>query len=130
MVDGAIAAFMIMMGVGIIVIWTRDIVAGTQFDHSSGRRHAREGDGSLLLPHWVAEYATGVGLLIGAAGLLADTGGAAVVSAAALGGLWYTSVNSLGWALAKPDRRPYAIPMVLGLVGSTICLFTLLATVG
>jgi hypothetical protein len=130
MADGAIAAFMIMMGVGITVIWTRDIVTGTQFDHSRGRRHARDDDGSLLLPHWVAEYATAVGLLIGAAGLLADTGWAAVVTPAALGGLWYTSTNSLGWAMAQSDRRTYAIPMVIGLVGSTICLITLLATLG
>ena len=130
MTTGAIAAFMIVMGLGIIVIWTRDIVAGTQFDHRHGRRHARDVDGSLLLPHWLAEYTAALGLLIGGAGLLAGTRWAGLVSAAALGALCYTSANSLGWALALRDRRPYAIPMVVGLVGSSTCLMALLATLG
>ena len=52
------------------------------------------------------------------------------MSPAALGALWYTSTNSLGWATGPSDRRAYAIPMVIGLVGSTTCLIALLATLG
>jgi len=34
---------------------------------------------------------------------------------AALGALACTSTNSLSWVLADPARRPYAIPMSLGI---------------
>ena len=79
-------------------------------------------------PSPASEYTAALGLRIGGAGLLAGTRWAGLESAAALGALWYTSANSLGWALALRDRRPYAIPMVVGLVGSSTCLVALLAT--
>ena len=41
-------------------------------------------------------------------------GRAPVVAAIGAGALLYTSVNSLGWSLARPDRRPYAMPMLAG----------------
>ena len=123
-----VALYMALMGAGIAAVWTRDIIGGTQFDRSASLLRAREPDGSLLLPHWVAEYATAAALLAGAVGLLADTGWAVPVAAAALGATFYTSVNSLGWVLADPQRRAYAAPMVLGAVGSPVCLAVLLVT--
>jgi hypothetical protein len=34
-------------------------------------------------------------------------------------------VNSLGWALAAPERRAYAVPMLVGVLGSLACLAAL-----
>jgi hypothetical protein len=123
-----VALYMTLMGASIAAVWTRDIVRGTQFDRSAGLLRARQPDGSLLVPHWVAEYATAAALLAGAAGLALDAGWAVPVSAAALGATFYTSVNSLGWVLADRRRRAYAVPMVVGAVGSVVCLAVLLLT--
>lgn len=113
--DVAIPILMIVMGAGIAGIWTRDIMAGTYADVRDGVFTARDPDsGSLLFPHWVAEYGTAVLLVVGAVGLLADTTWSATVSAIGAGALFYTSTNSLGWSLARPDRRPYAAPMAVG----------------
>jgi hypothetical protein len=120
-----VALYMTLMGASIAAVWTRDIVRGTQFDRSAGLLRAREPEGALMLPHWVAEYTTAVALLTGAAGLLADTGWAVPMAAAALGATFYTSVNSLGWALAAPERRAYAVPMLVGVLGSLACLAAL-----
>ena len=115
------AGSMMLMGIGILVVWTGDIVRGDKVDRSRGLFRARENDdGSLLWPHWVAEYTTALLLIAAGVGLLADTGWAATVSALALGALFYTSVNSLGWALATRERHAYAVPMIIGLVVSVV----------
>ncbi|MEX1288564.1 MAG: hypothetical protein AB1Z57_11550, partial [Acidimicrobiia bacterium] len=61
-----------LMGVGIAAIWTRDIVAGEQVDLSNGVFAAREPSGSLLWPHWLAEYATAATLVAGGVGVIVD----------------------------------------------------------
>jgi hypothetical protein len=43
-----------------------------------------------------------------------------------LGALAYTSANSLGWSLARPERRPYTVPMAIGLGGALISMGLLL----
>jgi hypothetical protein len=43
-----------------------------------------------------------------------------------LGACVYTSVNSLGWALAGRSRRPYSIPMLVGAVGGLASAVVLL----
>lgn len=122
----AVAVFMILMGVSMAALWTRDIVAGEQVDLSAGFFRARDGaDGSLLWPHWLAEYGTAAALIAGSVGLLAGTGWAEPVSFLALGGLLYTSTNSLGWAWARPERRPYSVPMLAGLLGGAVAVAVL-----
>ena len=111
-----IAWLMILMGAAIAGIWTRDILAGEKVDRSAGVLRARDEDGSLFLPHWVAEDTTAALLVAGGIGLLADSGWAQAVTGLGLGALFYTSVNSLGWALAEKDRYPYAVPMAVGVV--------------
>lgn len=74
------------------------------------------------MPHWVAEYGTALTLLIGASGLLFDWNAGRSVALVALGGLAYTSVNSLGWVLADRSRLPYGVPMLAGLVGALISI--------
>jgi len=111
----AVAVGMIIMGIGIAGIWTRDLLGGEAVELSAGVFAAREeGSGSLFWPHWIAEFTTAVFLIVGGVGLLADAGWAATISALALGALLYTSTNSLGWAFAQRDRFPYAVPMLLG----------------
>jgi hypothetical protein len=124
------AVFAVVMGCGIATVWTADLLRGT-VDLSGGVVGAREEEGgSLLLPHWLAEYATAAALVVGGVGLLVDTAWAQVVAAAAFGACAYTSVNSLGWALARPERRPYAIPMAIGAVGSVLAIVVLLSATG
>ncbi len=111
-----IAWLMILMGVAIASIWTRDIVSGEKVDLSFGVLRARDTDGSFFWPHWVAEYTTAVVLIVGGVGLLTDFSWAQAVAALGLGALFYTSVNSLGWALAERGRYAYAVPMAVGVV--------------
>jgi hypothetical protein len=128
--DVAIPALLILMGLGIAGIWTRDIVAGTHTDQGDGLFSARDRDsGSLFWPHWLAEYSTAVVLVVSGVGLFADASWSATLAAIGAGALIYTSTNALGWSLAAPDRRAYAAPMVVGvLVGFAACahLFSLL----
>ncbi len=113
-----IAVFMAVMGLGIAWIWTRDIITAERLDISAGRLRGREpGAGSLLLPHWIAEFGTAGLLLMGSIGLLVEAGWGRSLSFVALGALVYTSTNSLGWALAERERLPYAVPMVAGTAG-------------
>ena len=124
----AVAVFMLAMGVAIAAVWTRDIVAGMQVDLSAGFFRARDdAAGTLFWPHWIAEYGTAAALVAGAIGLLLGALWGEPVSFAALGALLYTSANSLGWAWARPERRPYAIPMLVGVVGGAGALAVLLA---
>jgi hypothetical protein len=123
-----IGLLLVVMGVAIAAMWTHDIVGGTQFDASVGRLRARSDGGDLLLPHWIAEYATAVALVIGGGALLLDAPFAAVVASAAAGALAYTSVTSLGWALAQQDRVAYAIPMTAGIIVASAAIAYLITT--
>jgi hypothetical protein len=124
-----IAAFMLVMGGAIGLIWTRDIVDGRQLDTSHGRLRARDLEsGSLMIPHWIAEYATAAALVIGAIGMLSGRSWGEPLSLVALGALVYTSTNSLGWALASKSRRPYVPPMALGALGGLAAIIGLWVT--
>ena len=123
-----VGVFALVMGVAIAATWTLGLVRG-RVDLSAGAFRAREeGSGSLLWPHWLAEYGTAAALVAGGVGLLAHLGWGEPVVLLGLGACVYTSVNSLGWALAEPARRPYAIPMLVGAVGGLASAAALLAT--
>ena len=124
-----VGGFMVVMGLAIALTWVRDMRSSPEVDRSAGLLRARDRrDGSLFLPHWVAEYATAIALIAGGVGLIADARWAEDVSFVALGALTYTSVNSLGWTLALASRRPYAIPILVGAVGGATSILVLLAT--
>lgn len=126
--DIAIPVLMIVMGLGISGVWTRDIIAGTYADLQEGIFAARDPDsGTLFWPHWLAEYGTAIVLLVAAVGLLVDTAWSTTLAAIGAGALFYTSTNSLGWSLARPDRLPYAAPMVLGILTALATATYLLA---
>ena len=123
-----VGGFMVVMGLAISLTWVRDMRSSPEVDRSAGLLRARDRrDGSLFLPHWIAEYATSLGLVVGGIGLIVDVGWADGVSLVALGASTYTSVNSLGWTLALPSRRPYAIPMLVGAIGGALSIVVLLA---
>ena len=119
--DVVVGTSMVLMGLAIAGIWTRDILGGEVVDTSSGFFAAHDPDaGTLMWPHWVAEYTTAVVLVVGGIGLVADWSVARVLAGLGLGALFYTSVNSLGWALASSDRRSYAAPMLVGVAVSVL----------
>ena len=118
---------MIVMGTAIAIIWTKDILRNDEIDLSSGFFKARDKDsGGLFWPHWLAEYGTACILVAGGIGTLLDLTWAYVLSPFALGALFYTSLNSMGWALARKDRVFYAIPMGVGLLVAIVSLWLML----
>ncbi len=124
-----VGIFLIVMGVGIAGIWTVDIVRNADIDRSRGLLRARDGTGSVMAPHWIAEYATALLCLVGGLGLVlgwTSTEWSWVVPLA-LGALSYTSLNSLGWVLADRTRASYGVPMVIGLAGALISIVLLLS---
>lgn len=116
--DTAFGCAAIVMGSGIAVTWTRDIAAGRGFEADRGLVSARNDAGDLMVFHWIAEFATAAVLAIGGVALVAGAPWATAAAAVGAGALGYTSINSLGWALADPTRSAYAVPMYVGLAVS------------
>ena len=127
-VDIVVPVLLIVMGIAMAAIWTRDILHGEQVDLSAGFFAARDPEaGTLFWPHWFAEYATAILLVVGGIGLLSDGAWGPVVAAIGTGALVYTSTNSLGWAFSRRERWPYAVPMLSGVVlGIASTVFLLL----
>ena len=120
-----VAVFMIAMGIGMAAIWTIDIARSPEVDRARGLLRARDrSTGSLLVPHWLAEYGTAALLVVGGAGLVLGIGAGpwTWLVGLGLGALAYSSLNSLGWALADRGRFAYAVPMIVGLVGAFVSL--------
>lgn len=128
-VDLLVGLFMLVMGAGMAGLWTVDMTRSPEVDRTRGLLRARDrSTRSLLAPHWIAEYATAVLLVIGGLVLLLDGSGAlALAVPVSLGALAYTSCNSLGWVLADRSRTSYGIPMAVGLVGAAAALALIVA---
>lgn len=119
--DLLVAAFAGVMGAAMAGIWARDIASGVGYDAPQGMLYARETDTEdLMIWHWIAEFGTAGVLMVGALLLIVGAALAEPVLLIGLGALAYTAANSLGWSLARPDRRSYVYPMAIGLVGSVI----------
>lgn len=126
--DIVVPTLLIVTGIAMGAIWTRDILAGDQVDLSRGLFAARDREaGTLYWPHWLSEYGTALLLIVGGIGLFTDGAWAPVIAAVATGALLYTSTNSLGWAFARPERRPYAAPMLIGVLVGIVSTAFLLA---
>jgi hypothetical protein len=122
-----VALFAGTMGAAMAGIWARDIASGVGYEVSEGWMHARENDTEdLMIWHWLAEFGTAGTLMLGALLLIVGAALAEPVMLLGLGALAYTSANSLGWSLARPDRRSYVFPMAIGLVGAVISAALLL----
>ena len=130
MAGQVVGIFMLVMGAGIAGLWTIDILRSEEVDRTRGLLRARDrSSGSLLLPHWLAEFGTAALLLAGGAGLVVGLapGTWSWLVPLALGALAYTSLNSLGWVLADRGRAAYGIPMALGLAGALVAAALLLS---
>jgi hypothetical protein len=115
----AIPIFMALNGFAMAGIWTVDLSKGVLHD---GFWKSREGDDRLFWPHLIAEYTTAAGLLVAAYGLYNDTAWGESAAFISLGALAYTATSNLSWSLAKRERLPYAIPMMVGLGGSVVSI--------
>lgn len=126
-----VALFMLVMAVGMAGMWTVAILRSPEIDRSRGLVRARDRSGSVMLPHWLAEYGTAVMLLVGGLGLLLGwpSGAWAWLVPAALGALAYTGLNSQAWALADGSRTAYGVPIAIGFVGAVVA-FVLILTGG
>jgi hypothetical protein len=125
-----VGVFMLVMGAGIAGIWAIDIMRSPEVDRTRGTLRARDrSNGSLLVPHWIAEYATALLLLAGGIGLVFATepGAWSWLVPIGLGALAYTSLNSLGWVLADRSRSAYGIPMAVGLIGAVASIGLLIS---
>lgn len=116
--------FMIAVGVGMIGIWTADIVSG-KFSDQGGFFSWREGD-NMLWPHITAELLTSFGLTMGGIGLYGGKDWGLSLSLISLGALAYSSINSSGWVFAEKNRLSYGIPMWISLTGATISFVILI----
>jgi hypothetical protein len=126
-----VAIFMLVMAVGMTGMWTVDILRSPEIDRSRGLVRARDRNGSVMLPHWLAEYGTAAMLFVAGLGLLlgwADGAWAWLVPAG-LGALAYTGLNSQAWVLADSSRAPYGVPIAVGFVGGVLALLLILAGV-
>jgi hypothetical protein len=119
--DILVAIFAGVIGAAMAGIWGRDIMSGHGFDAPHGLLRAREADSDdLMIWHWAAELGTALVLIAGAFLILINAALAEPIMLLGLGGLMYTSTNSLGWSLAAPERAPYVWPMAIGLIGAII----------
>ncbi len=116
-----VAVFAGVMGAAMAGIWARDIMSGHGYDAPEGLLRAREADSDdLMIWHWAAEFGTAFVLIAGAFLIMINAALAEPIMLLGLGGLMYTSTNSLGWAWAAPERAPYVWPMAAGLIGGII----------
>ena len=125
--DLLVALFAGVMGAAMAGIWARDIVSGVGYDSSEGFLRSREVDTEdFMFWHWLAEFGTAGLLMLGAMLLVVGAALAEPIMFLGLGALLYTSSNSLGWSLARPERRSYAYPMAIGLIGAVISAILLI----
>ena len=116
-----VAMFAGVIGAAMAGIWARDIMSGHGYDAPDGLLRAREADSDdLMIWHWAAEFGTAFVLIAGAFLIMINAALAEPIMLIGLGGLMYTSTNSLGWSLAAPERAPYIWPMAIGLIGAII----------
>ena len=116
-----VAIFAGVIGAAMAGIWARDIMSGHGYDAPHGLLRAREADSDdLMIWHWAAEFGTAFVLIAGAFLIMINAALAEPIMLLGLGGLMYTSTNSLGWSLAAPERGPYVWPMAIGLIGAIV----------
>lgn len=120
-----VPVFMILMGIGMIAIWTIDISRG-KFGNQGGFFRWTEGE-NRLWPHILAEYSTGILLIIAAVFLLNENLKGFPLAFISLGAMIYSSINSTGWVILKKERLVYGIPMWTGLACGAVALVCLFA---
>jgi len=124
-----VGLFMLVMGIGMAGMWSVDILRSPEIDRTRGLLRARDRNGSVMAPHWLAEYATAATMLVGGLGLLLgwSAGPWAWLVPIGLGALAYTGLNSQAWVLAERSRYAYGIPIAIGLVGPLVAIGLIIA---
>ena len=122
MLGDIIASFlMLIIGSAIIIIWFADINNNPEVDLTKGFFRAREkSSNNLFCFHLLAEFITGILLIIGASVILLNENELMFLVYFASGSLFYTSLNSLSWAFAFKRRYSYAYPMIAALILSVL----------
>ena len=122
---------LIANGLSIAIGWTKLIMTTPQFELSF---RCRDPDSQWLMwPHWLAEYTTSMCAVLSGCRLLLPTDDSTThhhgrdLGLFAAGAMFYTSLNSLSWALADSERMVFAYFMIGGLVSSVVSLFSLLS---
>ena len=115
------------MAFPLIIIWITNLSKNPDIDLSPGFFKAREKDSrNLFWFHIVAELLTGTILIISGIILISRDVNAYPFVHFALGALFYSSLNSLGWAFAYREWYLYAIPMTIGLLVSLASIIILI----
>jgi len=128
LIGRVIPVIMWITALGLVGIWTRDIIAG-KFSGQGSFFKWREGE-NMLWPHISAEYLTSLGLIAGGTGLWLGESWGLPVSLLSLGALVYSAINSSGWVFAEKERLPYGIPMWISLAGAIFSLIMLIGVSG
>lgn len=123
--DKIIPSFMIVMGAGMVGIWTVDIASG-KFKNQGNFFQWQNDAGDYMWTHITAEYITGISLITSGVSIFADKDWAVSLSLVSLGALAYTSLNNLGWTFVEKERYGYGVPMVIGSIGSIISITILI----
>lgn len=109
-----------------LIIWLADINNKPDIDFSEGFFKAKEKDsGNIFWLHIAAELITGL-MLIMSGIIILEGWDILYIVYFSLGLLFYSSVNSLGWAFAKEERKNYRIPMISGLIISLSVLLIMI----
>jgi hypothetical protein len=112
--------FHIVIGSGILVAWVLLVAAGDVPEIAAGQRD--------IWFHIAAEAATGVVLIAAGVALLRNSSQARVLSALALGALFYTAVNSPGYYADRGDWAVAAMFLMVALASGMLAANLLRST--
>ncbi|MBW1614084.1 MAG: hypothetical protein JRJ57_08950 [Deltaproteobacteria bacterium] len=122
-----VSFLLLIIGIAMLVIWIADINNNPEIDFSKGFFKARgKASGELFCFHIIGEVLTGIMLILSGIIILYRTPEWMPCAYFSLGALFYTSLNSLGWAFARKERKRYGIPITAGLIISIFSFIILL----
>lgn len=123
-----ISFFMLMIGCAMMILWIMEMFNNPEVDMSAGFFRAREKQSNnIFWFHIVAELITAVLLVASGIILVMRDENLYPVAYFALGALFYSSLNSMGWAFAYRERYNYAYPIIGGFMLSVIAIIVLIA---
>ena len=115
---------LIANALAICIGWTKLIITEPAFELSFKCRDPESQ--WLMWPHWLAEYTSSVCAVVAGWLLWFGSQHSRGMALFASGALYYTSLNSLSWALAERERWVFAFAMVFGLLSSIFVAVSLL----
>lgn len=113
--DTAVAAVLMLLGLGTYAIWTMSLIGGA---FSNGLLHYQDGNYPVL--HLAAELLMGTAAVVAAVGLWRGHKWATSLALLAFGALTYSSINSAGWPIV--NQPVLLAPMALTLAAACVCI--------